>query len=319
MHILQSLEYISFEGVLNGGDDIDDYLRLGTNNAISKELIHKRFVRAISPFEGEEIANRPSFLFNLSRLPEKKCTELVGRGYTRNFLARSQIFLLALWLIRDNSGNSGTAFFCVHDDDGEEHCMSERHSAYYFTSECTLAAATFTRPELDQAIVFVKQLDGIIPKVFRALEAGRPTGLLHASRITRCLYFLQAARSADDPAVKSVFYCICFESLFSTDTSGVSHRVAERAAVFLGTNGTERRATYKDIHDLYGYRSTVVHGHPLKEKEEGKLRALVVLGDCYLRSTILKILGNDSLLALFEQNNVDEVREYFLDELFPTT
>ena len=80
MHILQSLEYLTFEGVPEGGIEVDDYLRLGTGNKISQELIEKRFQDQISKREGEEIVERPSFLFNLSRLPEPRCTELIGKS-----------------------------------------------------------------------------------------------------------------------------------------------------------------------------------------------------------------------------------------------
>lgn len=316
MHILQTLEYLAFEGVPDGGIEVDDYVRLGTGNTISKELIAKRFQDVISKREGEEIAARPSFLFNLSRLPEPTCTELIGKAYTRNFLVRSQVFLLALWLIRDNCGNSGTAFFYVTNDDGSDNGLSERHSDYYFTAECTLVSATFTRTELDRAIAFARQLDTIIPKVARALEAGRPTGLLHASRLARCLYFTQAARGADDPAVKAAFYCMCFETLFSTDRTQISRRVSQRTALFVGDNDTEVWAIHDNIRELYDFRSTVVHGSPIGD--EGALRAGVILGDACLRTAILKILNDPTLLALFNQNDESAVREFFTRRPFPT-
>ncbi|NOT32982.1 MAG: hypothetical protein HOP12_02305 [Candidatus Eisenbacteria bacterium] len=316
--MLQTLEYLAFEGVPDGGLELDDYLRLGTKPAISRELMEKRFFDLISKREGEELVSRPSFLFNLTRTTPPNCDELTGHAITRNFLVRSQIFMLALWLVRDNSGNPGSVFFMVNNEDGSDNSLSERHSAYYFTAECTLVHATFTRSELDTAIGYMKQLDAIIPKVARALEAGRPTGLVHASRIARCLYFAQAARGADDPSVKAAFYCICFETLFSTDINGVAHRVAERSAFLLGTTGTERREIYKNIHDLYGYRSTVVHGGHLKQKDEAKLRAVVVLGDAHLRNAILKIIENEPLLNLFGKNDEGAIREHFFNELFPT-
>jgi hypothetical protein len=317
--MLQSLEYLTFEGVSEGELALDDMLRLGTNHAISSELLAKRFKDLVSKIEREEITGKPCFFFNLSRMPERKCEESLGRAITRNFLVRSQLFLLSLWLVRDNSGNSGTAFFCVNDDDGDVHYLAERHSAYYFTADSNLVMSTFSRPELGHAIAFLKQLDTVVPKVRRPLDAGRPTGLLHASRLARCLYFAQAARGADDPAVKAVFYSICFESLFSSDTSGVSHRVAERVATFIGTTGQERQQLYKDVHDLYGYRSTVAHGSQLREKEDTKLRPLNVLGDAHLRRCILKILETPELLAMFSKNDPDEVRRYFLEQLFPRT
>ncbi len=313
IHILQTLEYLAFDGVPTGGLEIDDFLRLGTDPAISKELIEKRFTDLISKREGEEIIQRPSFLFNLSKMPQPKCHELLGRAITRNFLVRSQLFMLALWLIRDNSGNAGAAFFLVYDDDGAESSVSERHSSYYFTAECTLVPTTFTRAELDRAIAFVRQLDTIIPKVARPLEAGRPTGLVHASRLARCLYFTQAARDADDPAVKVAFYCIVLETLFSTVKEGVTRCVSTRAASFLETDPASRAKLAKRVAKLYGYRSTVVHGGQFTPGREKALFEIAKEADTWLRRILLKILGDSKLIALFSANDFNALDAHFAD------
>ena len=142
------------------------------------------------------------------------------------------------------------------------------------------------------------------------------TGVTDKSRVSRAIFLLQAARNAGDVGLKSAFYCICFEALYSTAVTEVNHRVSERVASFLGTKGEERRAIYKDVHDLYNVRSPVLHGSAIKG---GKLPAFLDLlrrCDDHLRRCFRRILDEPSMLDLFTKGDDARITTHFLDQLF---
>ena len=63
------------------------------------------------------------------------------------------------------------------------------------------------------------------------------------------------------------------ESLVATGTSELSHQLAERMALLLSADPTEREQIYRDVKRAYGYRSKVVHGDVMKPSKESELAA----------------------------------------------
>jgi hypothetical protein len=60
------------------------------------------------------------------------------------------------------------------------------------------------------------------------------------SRISRATRFIGSARLDRHPAIKVAHYCSALESLFSTDSSELTHKLSERVALFYGITVTMR-------------------------------------------------------------------------------
>jgi hypothetical protein len=187
----------------------------------------------------------------------------------------------------------------------------------YRCADTSSTVTTFSAEEVDRAIAYSKQIIAIVPQIEIQVDAPPPSGASTDSRTARVSYFLDSARGDRDVAARIAAYCMCFETLFSTDTAGVSHRVAERTALFVGATGTERRAIYQDMKALYAIRSKLVHGSHIKGTALQSAPELSIRGDDYLRRCIRAILGDQTLLELFSGTNTDAIDHYFIERLFP--
>jgi hypothetical protein len=313
---IQIYTHLTLDGLPPKGIDLDANVTISSDPALREAITNARALPWVGKLEADVVMGAQSFAHSLRRSPEPRMEKAVLLVFVRVFSASAKLFLLALWLIKDNSGNCGPAYVSVQEE-GRIGMASQRHDAFYSTSAGTIETTHFTRSEVDRAVEYYRQVDTVLPKTKPALEEESTSGVIHESRIGRTLYFVQAARNAGDIAVKIAFYCICFESLFSTDTSGVSHRVAERAATFLGKTGTARRSIYSDVHELYGIRSKVVHGSPIKPSKLSEIVALTRRGDEHLRGCIRRILDEAPMLDLFSKRSSDAIQDHFLNELFP--
>jgi hypothetical protein len=128
------------------------------------------------------------------------------------------------------------------------------------------------------------------------------------------MYFAQGARKNADLGIKLAFYCICFESLFASESDSISHRVSERAAILIGSSADERRAIYRDIRQLYSVRSKVVHGASLTPHRIEGLREVSKKCDEHLRRSIRLILDDRAVFGLM-QGSSEAIDAYFLERL----
>ncbi len=231
-----------------------------------------------------------------------------GIAFLHIFIVKVQLLVLGLWMVKDNSVNPLRAYLCLDDQTGP-HFLSEGFTTFFFTAHCDINTTHFTLEEFERSVAFYRQFDTVIPKAPQ--NENRLSGLTHDSRLARTLYFLQAARNTNDLLVKIAFYCMCLESLFSTDREGITYRVAERTALFIGSDGAERRRVLEDVTKLYGTRSKVVHGDLVRRSHLPELIDRVKRGDGYLRACLTKILGAPAMLELFSKKPNEAIIEHF--------
>ena len=104
------------------------------------------------------------------------------------------------------------------------------------------------------------------------------------------------------------------EAIFATSATELTHRLAERVAVFLGHDGPTRLDVYDAVKEAYSLRSTLVHGAQLKPKLVDRLAGVATTLDGLLRDSLLRILSNKELYALFNGEN-EALDQYFLNRL----
>lgn len=316
--VIQSYQHFTTDGIPRAGLELEKNFRLGCDPEVLNAFIETfKFPIEIGLLEVRVFAENPHYAYAATRYDDPHTTPGAATAFVRYFTIKSQLFQLALWMVKDNSCNTSAAFLAIRENSGQLQYIGDRTNVIYFNTECRFAGVHFKDAELKRAIEFFHHFDRVIPKVEQKVADTQRSALTHDSRIGRSLFFVQAGRAQNEIGLKSAFYSMAFESLFSTDMTGVNHRVAERTALFITDPGQTRRDVYRDVHDLYNFRSAVVHGSPIKGKDLEKLLGLVKRCDEHLRATFTKIIEDTTLAALFSKHDPDAVREHFFERLFP--
>jgi Apea-like HEPN len=135
------------------------------------------------------------------------------------------------------------------------------------------------------------------------------------ARSGRAMQFVVAARRAQDLAFKIANYCSALETLFTTESTELAHKLAERVAFFLADKGFNRRAVYTTVKLAYGIRSKLVHGDTLKPSQVNGLPALSVECDVFVRTILLAIFSSPGLQQVFDSQN-DAIEDHFAKLIF---
>jgi hypothetical protein len=91
---------------------------------------------------------------------------------------------------------------------------------------------------------------------------------------------LAFAMSRTDPREALVDYTIALEALLlsGTDVTEARRRFALNGAVFIGATQDERRAVYRELYEIYGARSVLVHGvSPAEPRAKRVLETITTL------------------------------------------
>jgi hypothetical protein len=316
LHSLQVFQHIILQGVPSEGIRLADRLRVFTAAGPKEQLIDNHFWWSAGEIDARAMQEAHTYAYSYMKFePNLLITPEVAREFVRVFNAHVQLFCMALWLVKDNSPD--VSMIHVRAGMGSDHIYAAKQSyiSLFYTADCGQRETTFTSDEVQTALGYLKKIWHHLP----LLDQNRESAVADAPRVTRALYFVQAARQQEDIAIKVAFYAICFETLFSTDFAGVAHRVSERAATFIALSGTDRQRVYLDVHHLYDARSTVVHGGKIGKKKMASPTLVEVATKCdeHLRRCIRRILDDDSVRQLFISESDDSIREHFLNELFP--
>jgi hypothetical protein len=107
------------------------------------------------------------------------------------------------------------------------------------------------------------------PQVLKALA--NKTGSLRQA-IYRAADYYEASHRRLDVVERLITLAIALEALFSPSDGELSFRISQSAAQFIGKDAPERKAIFKDLREMYGRRSEIVHGtYSLNDYEQGTL------------------------------------------------
>lgn len=134
------------------------------------------------------------------------------------------------------------------------------------------------------------------------------------SRYGRAYSFIKSARRELNPAMKIAHYCSALESLFSTDSSELSHKLSERVAIFLKDYGYDPLVVFDDIKKFYNIRSKVTHGDSLKTSKVDSLPDESSKLDGYLRRIMNEILESEHLTNIFDREK-NSFENYFKEKI----
>jgi hypothetical protein len=128
---------------------------------------------------------------------------------------------------------------------------------------------------------------------------------------------VSAARKAPDLAFKIANYCSALETLFTTESTELAHKLAERVAFFLGERGHNRLAVFAAGKNAYSIRSKLVHGDTLKPNQIDELPRQSMKCDEFLRVILKEIFNSEDLKKVFDAHN-QAIEDYFGRLIFGT-
>ena len=184
LSVMQSMPYLVIEGIPKEGLHLSDDYWIGTDKELASAMAVKLRSCAGS-LEAEHLAENPVYAYVLKRYAKGHMDDQDGLLFASQFANTTQMLLLAIWLVKDNSANGGTTYL-RHDHAGDPDFLSVTRSVYFFTADCEFRTETLIKPEFDKAIEYLALLEKTIPKV--NANKKRLSGLIHESRIARTLY-----------------------------------------------------------------------------------------------------------------------------------
>lgn len=217
------------------------------------------------------------------------------------------------WLVKDNAIGCELA-----------HCNLHCHGKAFWTSNGLYSTLSKANGE------------ALIPTTFNAseIEQWRAVSLelrthLHdkgydiftspvskaSSRFDRFLNFMTSSRKTAYPSLKIAQVCSALESLFSTSTGELTHRLSERVAHFLGGSAEAMEARYQFMKKAYAIRSQVTHGSHIRHSDIEASPAISegLMDIC--REIVFLVLRDSTKEAVVYGSN-DSIEDYFRKELF---
>ncbi len=313
IQVITAVLHIEAAEPLGQGISIGDNLYISNDPAIPRRILDPRVTSTIGRLEAEQLLRAPLFIYG-------DWTEEAGAAsYEHIVLLNKKIqaiysFFLALWMLRDNGADTELSFLIERFSDTQPRVSSNLMSHTNSRHDLKKTCETFSKEEILSAY-------NKFGKVFRNAEKGIPVPELELKmskeqgRIGRAFQFLVAARASNSTFLKVANYCSCLESLFCVDTQEISHKLAERVAVFLEKSPARRLELFRQTKEAYGLRSKVIHGSAIKKLAPDLVRICATL-DCIVRRVLTRIILEDETYDLFKLERQDLLEERFLQMLF---
>ena len=207
-------------------------------------------------------------------------------------------FLTALWVLRDNSISFDVGFADERSSRGGVKRVWP-DDGYITDANAKRDECTLDERALRQIRVVHQQLFGEIriDDTRHEVDNRDKHEIVHpdGSRLSRSLYFVNAARRSQYRSTKIAYFCSAFEAILSPSDTEMTHRLCEIVAWLLGDSCGDRIDLYDQMKRAYDIRSKVVHGGKMKKQEIGNLDESVLFCDRTLRRLIGRIAENDAL------------------------
>lgn len=308
-YFIAKLFDIKITSSLSRGKKIDDNARI-SNGALNYKRIFENdvFKNSIGHIEAQALENC-TYVYEVGEFNELKKVfdgEYSAETYLNSLMRKMQIFLNALWLVKDNSVNLELGFLHIYPNNSPLLGSITSNSGTFSPTNCfgEYTETIFTLEELDLAI----QFNNILlsggwerEKAGERLPSRNPL-TKESGRVGRAFYFLMLARDESVLPIKIMNYCSVLECLFTSDSSEVTHKVSERFARFMGSSFDERKRYFKLVKDLYKIRSKAVHGQVVRETPE-QMRELLKEIDNATRTMFVGHFTEEEKYSVFDLNN----------------
>lgn len=241
-------------------------------------------------------------------LDADQISESINGELLRN-LFDLNVWLIRLWLIKDNSVNVDSGWIAVGV--GKEIQVSNNRFAIVNTkADGKMDNTPFSKLELEEAqSIPVEARYWANGPVGLAIELNQdPASTQLAAdknRFWRFMYFVHVGRGTMDVPMKIAHWCSGLEALVSSSQTELSHQVAERTAAALYSIGADRMNTFTIVKHAYGIRSKAVHGAAFKPKDLPRLTKSAELMDNVCRKLARLYIENDGFSSAIESESAD--------------
>ena len=290
---------------------------------LKKEFSQKDFIESIGMMEANYITGLPYVyqVQNISELPTpEKFYDLSLNIALEQTWGPLHAYLLALWLVKDNSINIKKLYGYLNGPN--KSAINEITPPSSFSnSEGEYKTISFKFEELQKALEWLKVIvnyliitdpkaqDIMKQRLIKKGGIGDNTDFLYANnnRFSRALRFIQVARTEQFLPVKIASYIGALESIFDVDFE-LAHQVSERAAKLVGGDIDTRVENYDLVKDAYNLRSKYVHGSELGKKynSNDKMKTISKKLDNLLRTLMQNLLLEHPDLATMKQKDLTD-------------
>lgn len=286
-------------------------VRIYQKKDIVKKILTEQNTQIIGIIEAQFIEDSEAILYYEFEDLEKTFEGLSNLKILENILQWVDDILKNLWLVKDNAVTCDTAFL-IYESKGITEASSLRLQYQFTSARGKLDNIKLNKKEL----VEFEEYHDYVESYFHKKDSGSLKFMLNKnfSRLSRGLLFVKQAREARNLAYKISNYCSALETVFSTDSAELSHKLSERIAFFL-QNDFNKLSTFKLIKKAYAVRSKLTHGDTLENKQIELLGDLSEEIDNIIRFSFNKILKDGYLLATFDSPN-NAIDSYFENLIF---
>lgn len=236
-----------------------------------------------------------------------------------------QHYMLSLWLIKDNSVNMDMSYLYIPE---QNIVLGNTRYILFSDSSGEYKITQFTDEEIEtSADIFnlfledrIKQNNGNKNNKETSTQSvlnfnfNRPP-FSDENRIGRAIHYITLARSQSILPNKISFYTAFLETLFTTDSTEISHKVSERAAKFLGGEFETIKDNYILFKSAYDIRSKYMHGQKLNKKYKNagmqKIVEVSNIIDILCREILSRVLIEYS--QIFSSYTEKQLDEWFID------
>ena len=309
-----SLYNLKIEQPLGSNWEIAGDLKISNSQSVASRLVTELLREHIGILEVNYILSGRPFVYSIAGFPVEDTSEQKQLEVLFSRLAHTLTFLNVLWLVKDNAVNFELGFLQYpYAREGQRSRVSSNFlNARFSDSAGGQGETTFAEAELREAIHLYREIFGWTHDEY-TLPESPPVDLGKQGRVSRALYFLQAARAGAYPPQKVAYFCTCFEALVSTSDSELAHQVAERVAILIGDTPNEAKEIYRNLKKAYDTTSRMVHGGQLNRSED-RYRTDSRNCDTYLRRLLHLLISKAELREAIE-GNPESVNGFFLDRL----
>ena len=287
-------------------------VNITTNREMVLPFITPQFHQMAGVIEARHLLSAPNIVFG--DLDGVEWVRENPEGFLLVILQWITGLFLNAWLLKDHVMRCEMAYLTIQD-----HQEGPLWTSSFLASRPTLAdgsksaMTTMTRDDLVRWESMNHQVesyrhDNKSSSIQFMMEKGY-------TRSGRAMQFVTAARHAPDLAFKVAHYCSALETLFTTESTEVAHKLAERVSFFLGRDSSERIEIFRTAKAAYGVRSKLVHGDVLHGKRIDDLPLLSEKCDSFCRQVLTAIFDSKQLQEVFDSRQ-DGIEAYFLDLIF---
>lgn len=295
MKILCPLTYFTFEESIE--------FVVGKNILYAEEPIFSPAeVKAFGTVDIERIITLPGLRISADNKDPESVVSADVSKLAQISASRVELFLFALWFVKDNSVNAPLTLVCIEET---KELRKEPSLLANSNAKGQFESTNFSKGELALASSFHDEIIKVTENSMSLMSITNETSYNKHNLITRAFQFIWFARQNYFLPAKVSNYISAMECLFSTEAMDLNHRISELVTLYVGGEPETKYSNYKTISEAYDVTTSYIHGSSLKVRRENAsakakskdaspeiLEAISYSLDSLTRSLFVKVLQN---------------------------